>query len=302
MTPLGRCTAAVVVVFRRQSDPAPLLAQLIDQVALTVVADNSAQGHPALAAWSGRAGVTVLATHNRGGLAGAYNRALDLLAARSAELTHVVFLDEDSDAGTLPQLLSDPEVGRRLCEPGTAVVAPAYVDRATGLRGRYIELHRWKLHYLPRLFQGMRRVAFVINSMSVWRLDALRRIGPFDEALAIDHVDTDMCLRARRAGLSVWVAGSHEFAHSIGQRRRFTVLGRQMQAGGHPPQRRYLIGRNTVWLGRRHLWREPAFAFLCLTRLGYEAVGIVLAEDQRWAKLWALARGALRGLGPLRRP
>lgn len=300
MTPLACCTAAIVVVYRPQCDPSPLLTQLVGHVAFTVVADNSASGHPALASWAQGQGVTVLATRNRGGLAGAYNQALQLIALARADLTHVVFLDEDSDAAALPRLLNDPAVEQRLRQTDTAAVAPAYVDRATGLRGRYIELHRWRLRYLPRVFQGMRQVAFVINSMSVWRLDALRRIGPFNEALAIDHVDTDACLRARRAGLAVWVAGSHEFAHSIGERRRFSVLGREMQAGGHSPQRRYLIGRNTIWLGRRHLWREPAFAFLCLSRLGYEMVGILLAEEQRWAKLWALARGAFRGLGPIR--
>ena len=63
----------------------------------------------------------------------------------------------------------------------------------------------------------------------------------------------------------------------------------------HGPERRYLIGRNTAWLGRAHLWREPAFAFLCLSRLGYEALGICLAEDQRLSKLLALLRGALVG-------
>ena len=60
-----------------------------------------------------------------------------------------------------------------------------------------------------------------------------------------------------------------------------------------------MIGRNTTWLARRHLWREPAFAFLCMSRLAYEAVGILMAEDHRLAKLTALAAGIARGLfGP----
>ena len=94
---------------------------------------------------------------------------------------------------------------------------------------------------LPRQFDGPKRVAFVINSMSVWRVEALRRIGPFNEGLAIDHVDTEYCLRARELTLAVYVHGGHEFAHSIGQRRRFRFLGRDMQAGGHSAARRYLI-------------------------------------------------------------
>jgi len=41
---------------------------------------------------------------------------------------------------------------------------------------------------------------------------------------------------------------------------------------------------------------EPAFAALCLLRLGYEATGIALAEDRRLAKLFQLARGAVAGI------
>ena len=295
MTDIAHHTAAIVVVYRPDSDPQSLTDSLSGQVALTVLADNSVDAHPALAVIPARSDLIRLHSRNRGGLAGAYNQALRLITQQHPEISHVVFLDEDSDASVLTRFLADPEVAQLLSAVGTAAVSPAYVDRATGLRGKYIELERLRLRYLPRIFSGLRRVAFVINSLSVWRLPALQRIGPFNESLAIDHVDTEYCLRARRLGLTVHVAGDHEFLHSIGQRRRFTFCGREMQAGGHSPARRYLIGRNTAWLGRAHLWREPAFAFLCLSRLGYEALGICLAEDQRLSKLLALLRGALVG-------
>lgn len=296
MEPLARSTAAVVVVYHPQSDPATLVAQLSAVVALTIIADNSVLGHPALADIAARADLIVLHTRNEGGVAGAYNRALQRIAQTHPHIAQVVFLDEDSDAAVLGALLADPEVDALLRRDDTAAVAPAYVERATGLRGRHIELQRWQLHYLPRIFAGLRRVSFVINSMSVWRVDALRRLGPFNEGLAIDHVDTEYCLRAHQAGLGVFVHGSHEFAHSIGERQRFRLLGREMQAGGHAASRRFLIGRNTAWLGRHYALREPAFAFLCLTRLAYEAVGIAMAETMRTAKLSALLRGTLLGL------
>ena len=299
MPPLERRTAAVVVTYRPQADPTELIERLLGTVALTIVADNTVDGHPALVALTERAGLRRLHTGNRGGLAGAYNRALEAIRESHPELTHIVFLDEDSDAGGLGSLLRDPEVVALLDQPGTAAVAPAYVERATGMRGKYIDLARWRLRYLPRKFAGLRQVAFAINSMSVWRLDVLRQIGPYNEALAVDHVDTEICLRARRLGYTIHVSGNHEFLHSIGERRRFRFLGRDMQAGGHGPGRRYLIGRNTAWLCRRYLWREPAFSFLCVTRLGYEVVGICIAENQRWAKLSALLRGSFVGLlGP----
>lgn len=299
--PPGR-TAAVLVVYH---PPGPLertLQSLARTVAVTVLVDNSEQGHGHLPALAARHGAIVLKVGNRGGLAGAYNAAIAHLQKEHAGVIDwVVLLDDDSDPTVLGVFLRDPAVVRQLRDVRTAAVAPAYRDRATGLRGKYIELDRFRLNYLSRQFTDMRPVAFVINSMSVWRMAALEQVGRFNEALAVDHVDTEYCLRARTSALSIWVHGGHVFDHAIGQRRKFRIFGRDMQAGGHSPQRRALIGRNTAWLARTWLWREPAFAFLCLTRLAYEVVGITLVEDEKPAKLAALLRGALAGLfGPLR--
>ncbi|MCA0242434.1 MAG: hypothetical protein LCI02_16410 [Proteobacteria bacterium] len=266
------------------------LRQAVDRL---VVVDNNAEP----LAWPADPGVILLRNANRGGLAGAYNLAVQTLQAQPEGLpAAVVFVDQDSDPAVLLRFLADAQVQSLLGRADVAAVSPAYCDRATGLRGRYIELGRWRLRHLPRRFAGLRPVAFVINSMSVWRGAALQRIGPFNEVLAVDHVDTEYCLRARALGLSVWVHGDHEFAHSIGERRRYRLLGRELQAGGHGPQRRRLIGRNTMWLARGWAWREPAFAALCLLRLAYEAVGITIAEDRKASKLAALLRGIGQGL------
>lgn len=296
MPDLARRTAAVLVVYRSKAPLDALLAQLAASVARVVVVDNGERPDPALSAAAARHGALLLHGGNRGALAGAYNLALAALQREAGTMSQVVFVDQDSSADALRALLADATTAECLQRGNTAAVAAAYRDRATGLRGRYIVLGRWRLHYLPREFEGLREVAFVINSMSVWRLDALARIGPFDEALALDHIDTEHCLRARRLGLAVHVHGSHVFGHAIGERRRYRLLGRELQAGGHGPARRYLIARNTTWLARRWGWREPAFGFLCLTRLGYEVVGIVMAEDRAAAKLWAVLRGFAAGL------
>ncbi len=286
---------AVLVVFDSQSDPALPLRSALQALAHVVVVDNSAVGHPALAAWRSDPCVTIIHHKNRGGLAGAYNAAVAWLAAMRPSTSHVVFIDEDSDASVLRPFLANADVMRALCDPDTACVAPAHRDRATGLRARHILLSRWRWRYLPREVGGMQRVAFVINSMSVWRMEALARLGAYDEWLGVDHVDTEYCLRARRNQLAVYIHGDFEFAQSIGKRRAYRLLGRELQSGGHGPTRRHSIGRNTAGLMRRMLFDEPAFAALCCARLGYEAVGILIAEDDRCGKLAALVRGAARG-------
>jgi hypothetical protein len=124
---------------------------------VTLVVDNSEQGHEQLPALAARHGAELLKAGNRGGLAGAYNTALDRLRAQHAGLIdQVVFLDDDSDPAPLNTFLRDPLVGQRLQDVRTAAVAPAYRDRATGLRGKYIELGRFRLNYLSRQFSDLR--------------------------------------------------------------------------------------------------------------------------------------------------
>lgn len=276
--------------------PVGRLSAMVDRV---LIVDNNEMPLPGLADALAilPAQVQVLHNANRGGLAGAYNLALRHLRSPDRdEPAAVVFLDQDSDSSALAAFVADPTVQALLGRDDVAGVAPAYCERATGLRGRYIDLGRWRVHHLPRRFAGARPVAFVINSMTVWRSAALKRIGNFNETLAIDHVDTEYCLRARHLQMAVWVHGDHEFAHAIGQRRRYRLLGRELQAGGHSPARRYSIGRSTTWLARSWCFREPAFGALCLMRMAYEVTGIVMAEDDKRAKLSALARGVFAGL------
>lgn len=294
---MAGATAAVLVVYHRESQPRAIVERLLAQVGVVVLVDNAPDGHPALPALPEHTKLLRIANANRGGLAGAYNRAIETLQAQRSDIRQVVFVDEDSEVETLAPFLADPAVQALLADDRVAAIAPAYRDRATGLRGKHLQFEsRWRLRHLPREAEGLHAVAFVINSMSVWRLAALQRLGPYDEGLRIDHVDTEYCLRAHRAGLKVLLHGGHSFGHRIGERRAYRLFGVQLQAGGHSPARRYLIARNTVWLARRSLWREPGFSWLCLLRLGYEAVGILVAEPQKLAKLGALLRGSGVGL------
>ena len=294
--PMAETTAAIMVVYKHPRELESALRQLGSVLPQVVVVDNAEHADAGLAALAKTLKCGYLHGANVGGLAGAYNRALTVVRQRWPAAEQVVLLDEDSDASSLPAFLADSDTRAALALPGTAAVSPAYRDRATGLRGRYIWLRRFRLGFNPREFTGLRDVAFLINSMSVWRLAAIDQVGAFNQNLAVDHVDTEYCLRARQRGLHVVVNGSFEFPHAIGDRKKYKLFGMEVQAGGHSPQRRYMIGRNTAWLARGWVLREPAFAALCMARLAYEAVGIVLAETRVCAKLWALLRGAVNGL------
>lgn len=288
--------AAVLVVYAAEADPAQAIERLKTTCRLIVLVDNTPGGHPAVAPFKGRGGVHVIHQRNVGGLAGAYNAAVDHVLSHEGSISHMVFVDDDSDPGVLQTLLADSQVQDLLASADTAAVAPAHRDRATGMRGVHMRIRRFRIEFLPRESRGLQRVSLLINSMSVWRLEAIRRIGRYNEALGVDYVDIDYCLRAQRLGLATYLCADHEFAHSIGHRRSYRFLGRTLQACNYRAERHYAIGRNAVWMLRGYLFRRPAVSLLFAAKLAQDAVGIVLAEDDPLRKLGRLVAGAFRGL------
>lgn len=287
---------AILVAFDRQRDPLAQVPSILARVSHLVIVDNNPGGHPSLAGGLPLSGVTVLRNANEGGLAGAYNAALLWVGKFQPAATHVLFLDDDTDANSLESFLLSPATLFAAHSADVAAVSPAYVDRQTGLRGAHIRLGHWSFTVVPREHENPIAVSFLINSMSLWKLAAMREIGDYSTQLAIDHVDTDYCLRASLKGFRLILNPEVRFLHSIGQRRQYRFLGRTLQSGGHSPQRREMIARNTVLLGKHYIRHRPSFGLLCLIRIAYEALGIVMIEQDKRRKLLAVVRGVFAGL------
>jgi rhamnosyltransferase len=288
--------AAVAVAFDTSRDLGPLLRHVPDAVDHFVLVDNSTEGHPGLVNCAVPPACTVIHNANRGGLAGAYNVALSRIRQQWPETTHVLFLDDDTDTAVIARYLLSEPTRRAAANPAIAAVAPIYRDRETGLRCSHIRLERFRFRSVRRDIDHPIDVTFVINSMSLWRLDALARLGAYSTELAVDHIDTDYCLRAKQRGYRIVLNPTIEFLHSIGKRRSYRLFGFTFQACGYGPERRHMIAHNTTILLRKYMTAFPAFAVLCVLRIGYEATGIVMAEDDRLRKLHALVAGAWRGL------
>lgn len=286
----------VLVAFDIQRDPLVGIDKVLSVIDHVLVVDNAPNGHPVLSSWAGKQRCSVIVNRNAGGLAGAYNSALAKIEQDHPQATHVLFLDDDTDTGQLAAFLASDITRLAASRPDVAVVAPAYVDRATGLRGTHIRLNALNYEVVPRDVKEPTSVSFLINSMSLWRLASIRSIGCYNTRLKVDHIDTDYCLRATVCGFKLILNPTVSFVHSIGKRQKYRIFGMTLQSGGHNPNRREMIARNTIILGRRYLVRFPSFTILCLVRIVYEVLGIVVAENNRLSKLLALTKGILIGL------
>ena len=136
----------------------------------------------------------------------------------------------------------------------------------------------------------------VITAGSFVSLAAVRDIGSFREDLFIDYVDTEFCLRARARGYRVLASRAPAMTHRIGRPTERWIGLRAVHPTNHSAFRRYYITRNRffVW---RHYWRtEPRFVAKDILAAHKELVKLVLFEQDRGAKVRAMAAGLRDGV------
>ncbi|KVP38695.1 glycosyltransferase family 2 protein [Burkholderia ubonensis] len=297
MTALG---ALVILYHPTDAQLASLDALRRASDALLVV-DNSPQPDARAREACARDGIALLHHGNRGGIAGAFNAGLAALFRERVDA--VALFDQDSTApdayfpamrdvcaGLAPRAFL---AGPRIFDENARSFLPELSTNGITLRRLNIE---------PGA--AMQRCAFLISSGCVVSRDAYDTLGPFDETLFIDHVDTEYCLRALARNVPLYVVPSLVLTHRIGAKRRHALGPFAMTSMNHPWQRRYYSARNAVQLGIQYGLRFPVAIVPNLLTL-WQIVQIALVERDKRAKLGGIALGIVDGLfgrfGPLER-
>ena len=107
----------------------------------------------------------------------------------------------------------------------------------------------------------------LIQTGTLWRVEALTVFGGFDEALGIDAVDAAACLALRKRG---WVLGLHDdmrVTHRIGNARTITIAGRDVMLTGHSSKRRASMLRNRLRLFPAEFRQSPTHAIRTIRRV-----------------------------------
>lgn len=149
------------------------------------------------------------------------------------------------------------------------------------------------LGYPVTTVSGVPTTHEVIQTGTLWCVDAMAALGGFDESLGIDAVDAAACLGLRAAGLRIVVVPGLHIQHRLGDGRQVRVLGRDVLASGHSPERRTTMVRNRLRLFPAEFAQSPVHAFRTVRRVAVNTALAVTIEDHRWAKAKASARGLL---------
>lgn len=257
---------AIVVTFNPERDVLlrefTLLAHQVDKIWLV---DNASS--QSLAAWvrglpwAGKLELVQLSANL--GLGAAQNAGIQL--ARAAGASHVLILDQDSEPmpDMVARLLAASESLQSSGVP-VAAVAPVYADFATGPASGFVRLGWLGFKKQTALLgQEVVEADFVISSGSLIPVSVLDDIGPMDESLFIDHVDTEWCLRAQSKGYRLFGVPGARMVHTLGDRRTRIWFLRWRNVAYHSPFRYYYIIRNGLLLQQRSYiplkWRIGEF-------------------------------------------
>ncbi|PRX90008.1 glycosyltransferase family 2 protein [Paraburkholderia sp. BL25I1N1] len=244
-TPLTSRTGAVVVFYNPDAACIERANRLAARMHCVVV-DNTPGVRPA-SELGLAATIEYLPNGENAGIATAINQGVEALIRGGFDMAIIFDQDSEPPAALFTELPKVIEAANASGER-VALAGPAYEDAR--LRG-LAPFVRFKWGTLERIVpQGDQpiEVDFLISSGSCINLRWWSSIGPMDDALFIDFVDLEWCVRAKQKGYRVlgvpWVHMSHELG---GEPVR--VLGRAYPM--HSPLRHYYLFRNAVVLIRR---------------------------------------------------
>jgi rhamnosyltransferase len=274
--PTAANTAAVIVSYYPDDSFQKRLAALVLQFAAVYWVDNTPGAAVDRQADAGNR-VHHLPQGENIGLASALNLGCD--AALDAAYTWVVTFDQDSDL-VVDFLERHLACWRRLDEP-SFILGCNYFDGEDSEQPRFVQ------------DAYVRVCSTVISSGCLMCLPAWNALGKFCDGYFIDGVDHEICLRARSRGLVVARHGEVLMQHRIGE----SSAGSSLLPYVHSPLRKYYSTRNGVRNIVRYMFTEPLWVVRKVVSICWELFSVMLLESNKKAKLKAMLRGVVDGVG-----
>ena len=267
--------AAVVVLYYPDANVFINVLSYVNQVDLVVLVDNSdVSAGDFLAGFSENKKVLSITNGSNLGIAAALNIGAREAIARGCDM--LLTMDQDSRAEPrMVELLQG--CLNSAGEQSVAIVSAFHLTSVTN----------------PPAFSAPQYMEMetVWTSGNLLRLSAYQEAGPFNEALFIDFVDHEYCLRLKRMGYRVVQSNRAILHHSIGNNlRKIDIASASLIVSNHSPLRRYYITRNRFLVTKKY--REfKRFYWIDRRRFLAEILTIMLFENQRYEKFKMILRG-----------
>jgi rhamnosyltransferase len=273
---VGTKITAVVVTFRPDEDVWENVRCLAEQLDDVVIVDNGSSADQLAPAYAlaGAGRHVVVEMGRNAGLGAALNAGL--AAARQHGAGMVLLFDQDSRVA--PGFVDT--ITAFASKNPAAIVVPRYIDRSTDAE-------------IPPLRVGQGPIEAIMTSGMTLSMEAVDKIGAFDEGLFIDCTDYEYSTRARQFGFQLLQCRDATLFHSPAKRKKVIVFGRELCTVSHySSERRYYIARNSIYVLKLSK-KFPALRKSLLRATAAETVKAMLFEKHRIRSAAMIVRGIM---------
>lgn len=275
------------------------LEQLFDEFKQIILVDNGSspefQQMLKQQAEQHGAKLELIINHNNLGIATALNQGFD----RAIYYGYMFLITLDQDSLPVPGMTKEmlKAYSGYPRQDQIAIVAPKIEDSVAGITARYLR----PKHYLffERKFcvgETLDGVSIAITSGSLHNVEIYKKLGPFRDDFFIDYVDTEYCLRAKKQGYEIIVAGKARLLHRLGNQKKVKIAGMEMRPTFHSAVRWYYISRNRVPMIKLYGFYFPHWLLYEIVVDSYGLLRMLLFEDHKINKLLAVLLGSIDGL------
>ena len=234
-------------------------------------------------------GCQLLRVGYNSGIAAAQNRGASAAISDGADI--LVFFDQDSQVspGLILSLVS-------FLVPGQpTIVAPVCVDDVSGEIFAAVNLNNLGAPCSVGMTCDLEPylVDIVLSSGNAMSTTAYNLIGPFDEDLFIDHVDTEWCLRCRSKEVPIYLCPSVKMSHRVGAKP--ISIGPFMNVLVHHHDRCYYQIRNTLLIMRKS-YVPCLFALKELISISISRLLLLFFVDHKVKYFFSYVEGVIDGI------
>ena len=177
------------------------------------------------------------------GIAEAQNRGIRYIMDSMPDVSHIVFMDQDSRCEEdYADWISEEYQRIKAFVPQLAILGPMVVNKSTG------EAYASSIHKQEIDGEGFGRRREIISSGSCVAVDVMRDVGLMEGEMFIDFVDFEWCWRAQAKGYVCGVTKNVTLDHQVGQKELSIGAYKVIVSA---PIRYYYQYRNHLWLCRR---------------------------------------------------
>ncbi len=271
--------AGVVVLFNPSTDIYENINSYLDQVEVLFVIDNSETlQHSIIDKIKNQNNIIYKSNGKNLGIA----RALNIGASLAIEQHYDFLLMMDQDS-----ILSSNMISESL---------QYFTSHPLEKIGVLYPYHVYRNYNTPKEKMEYKEIFVADTSGSLLNLEAYRQVGPFLDALFIDYVDFEYCLRLKLNGYKIIQLNNVRLFQVLGNMVTRDLLALKVSITNHQPWRIYYRVRNRILVARKYFVHFPKWSLWQMFYPGIELMKIILFEHKKVAKCRMVVRGIWHGI------